>query len=97
MFDTASDSAVHITLTSGLAALVIKDVLFFIVPKFRGARASVSGDKDPSFWKQEFRSAIDEKLDQRIIPILEKQTAIMESVARTQEGMVTLLERKVKR
>lgn len=84
--------------TSGatLALIAERLAVYFIVPRFKDRRpiqeGSTSGDKDPAFWRAEFRQAIDEKLDQRIMPLLEKQTEILESVARTQEGMATMVE-----
>jgi hypothetical protein len=54
-----------------------------------------SGAQDPAFWKQEFRSAVDEKLDQRVMPILDNQSKILESLARTQEGVAMLVKELV--
>jgi hypothetical protein len=90
-----------VTITiSGATAVLVGERLFayVIAPRFRqGQIGANSGDKDPSFWKQEFRQAIDEKLEQRIMPILERQTTILESVARTQEGMAVMVEGKIRR
>lgn len=88
-----------VTITTSSATLVLiaeRLVAYFIIPRLRSSRSTqegaTSGDKAPSYWRQEFRAAIDEKLDQRILPILERQTVILESVAKTQEGMASLVE-----
>jgi hypothetical protein len=92
---------VTITVSGATLALVAERVFaLFIAPRLRpkedsASSNSSSGQKDPAFWKQEFRSAIDEKLEQRIIPILENQQKILESQARTQEGVALLVKELV--
>lgn len=92
-----ADEAIHITMGTGMALMLIKQAWEFLGPRLSASkeRAADSGGKDPSYWKQEFRAAIDEKLDQRIIPILEGQQKILESQARTQEGVAKLVEELV--
>ena len=86
---------ITITLQGGTLLLIGERLFaYLITPRLRTKgeteeRKSLitSGDQDPAFWQREFREAIDEKLDQRVIPILEKQTAILETQARTMEGV----------
>jgi len=85
---------------SGATLCLVAERLFsiFVAPKMRTkeerqARAGeTSGEKDPAFWEKKFGQIFDEKLDQRVLPILEKQTSIQESLARTMEGMATQLK-----
>ena len=43
-------------------------------PNGNGENKGTSGALNPSYWKQEFRSALDEKIEQRLLPLLEKLT-----------------------
>src|SRR5689334_10684890 len=99
MADTVTVSVSVATL--GLLAERLFDLI--VKPRLRtkeeqaAKRGDTSGEKDPAFWKQEFRSAVDEKLDQRVMPILENQTRILESLARTVEGIATQMDVRKRR
>jgi len=87
---------ITITLQAGtLMLLAERAYVYLIQPRLRTKEDAIvkgnSGAQDPAFWKSEFREAIDEKLDQRVIPILENQSKILESLARTQEGLAQML------
>lgn len=96
---------VTITVSGATLALVAERLFaYFVSPKLRTKEETdarkppnSSGDKDPAFWQQEFRAAIDEKLEQRVIPILEKQTSILESLAHTSEGIADSVSRRRRR
>lgn len=69
------------TVSGTMAALVIERLYaYMLAPKLRtreeqkAFEGTASGEKDPAYWKAEFRQAIDEKLDQRVLPILSKLT-----------------------
>jgi hypothetical protein len=95
--------AVTITIGATQLAILAKMANDFLAPRFSAAReasrisslANTSGEKDPAFWQREFRGAIDEKLDQRIIPILENQSKILESQALTMAGIAKIVDELV--
>ncbi len=67
------------TVSGTMVALVVERLYaYMLAPKLRtkeeqkAYQGSSSGDKDPDFWRSEFRHAIDEKLDQRVLPILKQ-------------------------
>jgi len=70
-----------VTITVSAATVVLIAERFYaylLAPKLRTKEeqkvfeGAASGEKDPAYWKSEFRQAIDEKLDQRVLPILDK-------------------------
>lgn len=68
---------VTISMSSATVVLIAERLYaYMIAPNMRtkeeqkAYQGSASGDKDPDFWRAEFRHAIDEKLDQRVLPIL---------------------------
>lgn len=80
------------TVSGTMAALVIERLYaYMLAPKLRtkeeqrAFEGAASGDKDPAYWKAEFREAIDEKLDQRVLPILKQ-------LADNHTDMVSLLK-----
>jgi hypothetical protein len=87
---------ITIALHSGTVILLLERAFaLFIQPRMRRNGNETSGAQDPAFWKQEFRSAVDEKLDQRVMPILERQTVIQEAQTRTLEGVAMLVKELV--
>jgi hypothetical protein len=88
---------ITIALHSGTVILLLERAFaLFIQPRMRARNGNeTSGAQDPAFWKQEFRSAVDEKLDQRVMPILERQTVIQEAQTRTLEGVAMLVKELV--
>jgi hypothetical protein len=92
---------ITIALHSGTVILLLERAFaLFIQPRMRAKENTSSdnvnsGEQDPAFWKQEFRSAVDEKLDQRVMPILERQTVIQEAQTRTLEGVAILVKELV--
>ena len=85
---------ITITLQAGTVLLIGERIFaLFVAPRMRAReeprKGQSSGEKDPAYWENKFGQVIDEKLDQRIIPILEKESQILESLARTMEGVAT--------
>jgi hypothetical protein len=105
---TQENMADPVTITiSGATLALLGERLFayFVTPHLRTkaeavARAgNTAGEQDPAYWKQEFRASQIEVNKLQVMPILEslgraqeKQSAILESMAKTMEGVATMVE-----
>lgn len=99
-----------ITITvSSATVLLVAERLFsiFLQPRLRSSSDrhvekangnGASGAKDPAYWQREFREAIDEKLEQRILPLLktttETQVEISKTLLKTQATLEELVSQR---
>lgn len=67
------DSSETITIKVGTLLLLLERLGSYLLPLLiRRREGETSGAMHPSEWKREFRDAIDEKLEQRVLPLMEK-------------------------
>lgn len=88
-----------LTLTIGATQLAVlaKIAFDFLGPRIASGRNGSAGEKAPEYWQREFRSAIDEKIDQRLIPIMENQSRILEKQTETLESIAAVMANRARR
>lgn len=74
--------------------LVLREVFTFL--KTRKANGA-SGDQSVEFWQQQQQLIIAENLKMSVIPILDKQTAILDEIRLGQARVVLLIEHQLRR
>jgi len=89
---------ITITVHSATALLVAERLFgYVVIPLLKKQKENgASGSKDPAYWQREFREAIDEKLDQRILPLLKQGSDSQAQTSQTLSKIETLLEELIK-
>jgi hypothetical protein len=52
----------HIGLGGAVAYIIIREVLMFLARKKNGGENGASGDKSPSYWREEIRKTVEQAL-----------------------------------